>query len=235
MKYTIISIDDTRLEYKKVIRERVALPEVSVPAVNGKEVDIQHELEKRGVELKDVWHPTVGELGIWLSTMDCWTYTAESNEPLIVFEDDAIPTVKFQESLDNYISELPNDWHYLSLWVPENQYFDYLYDVKYDEDGRWEKVGDNRSEITSIHNYGAMRLSRVYQGYGNVATLYSPEGAAILEAHAKIYGITGPIDCWIHDRAHTKIVNGFAPKPRWAKAVTYDWAAETTVHKTERV
>lgn len=233
MKYNIISIDDSRQEYKDRIREIVNLDEVSIPAIDGREVDLHAELEKRGLRLFD-WNPTKGELGVWLSTFDCWQWAAE-NEDLIVFEDDAIPTGDFNYHLADFVSELPEGWDFLSLWVPENQYHDYLYVVKYDSGGQWIKVADDTNAAMSRYNYGAIRLAKVYQGYGNVATLYSKDGAQRLIDAARDLGLRAPIDCWIMDRAHTDVVQGFAPKPMWAKAVYYDWAAETTVHNTERL
>ena len=234
MKYNIVSIDDSRKEYKETIRARVKLKEVPIPAVDGKAVDLQAELDKRELFLEG-YHPTRGELGVWLSTFDCWQWARDNDEELVVFEDDAIPTAQFNQFLEEFRSELPVNWGFLTLWVPENQYYDYLYDLEYDSTGGWQKVGNDRTGFTSIFNYGAIRLSKVYQGYGNVATLYSPMGASRLINHARTNGISNPIDCWIMDRAHTGVIDGYSPKPHWAKAVRYDWAAETTVHNTERL
>ncbi len=232
MKYSIISIDDSRAKYKEKIRARVSLDEVHIPATNGTVVDLDAELAKRGIPLGGYWF-SKGELGVWISTFDQWVWTYENDEDLVVFEDDAIPTKQFNEMLDEFNSELPPNYAFLSLWVPKNQYPDFLYDAKFDADGNWEKVGNDKNAITSLYNYGAMRVSRAYQGYGNVAMQYSSLGAKQLIDRARLKGIVEPVDCFIFTSSRIGQVEGFAPKPHWNKAVEYDWAAPTTVHHTE--
>lgn len=236
MKYNIISINDDRAEYKERIRHRVRMDEVSIPATDGREVDLFTELEKRDLRyLMEYGVLTKGELGIWLSTFDCWQWAVDNQEELVTFEDDAIPTQNFNHVLNLFHNELPADYDIMSLWVPQNQLIDFQYDAVFDEDGIPTNVGPNRHSALSIYNCGKIRIARVYQGYGNVALLYSPQGAERLIDHVQTHGIKGPVDCWIFQRAHTGIVTGYAPKPHWAnKAVGYDWAAETTVHNTER-
>ena len=232
LKYSIITIDDSRAEYKNNIRSRVQLDEITVPATNGTQVDIDAELAKRGIPLGGYWF-SKGELGVWISTFDQWVWCVENNEELVVFEDDAIVTDQFSTMLPDFNSELPSDYAFLSLWVPENQYHDYLYDAKFDEDGHWEKVGRDKNAITSLYNFGAMRISKAYQGYGNVAMQYSPQGAQQLIERAQTKGIYEPIDCFIFTASRTGKIDGYAPKPHYNKAVEYDWAAPTTVHLTQ--
>ncbi len=139
----------------------------------------------------------------------------------------------FNAMLTDFNSELPPNYAFLSLWVPENQHFDYLYDAKFDEDGHWEKVGNDKNAMTSNYNFGAMRISRAYQGYGNVAMQYSSLGAGQLIERARTKGIYEPVDCFIFTASRTGKIEGYAPKPHYDKAVEYDWAAPTTVHNTE--
>lgn len=233
MKYNIISINDQRAEYKARIRERVGLEEVSIPAVNGYEVDIEQELEKRGLTVAR-GRFSHGEVGIWLSVFDCWQWAVDNDEPLVVFEDDAIPAPDFNTRLWEFRQELPSDYDFLTLWVPENQYNDYIYHVRYNEDGTMEHIGPNRNVITSLYNIGAIRLVRAYNGYGNVAMLYSPKGAKFFIDEAR-KGITSPVDCFIYLQSHLRKCKGYAPKPNRAKIVGYDWQAETTVHGVDRV
>jgi GR25 family glycosyltransferase involved in LPS biosynthesis len=234
VKYTIISINDARASYKEQIRKRVKLDEVSIPATDGRAVDLAEELDIRDLRYRKDAGLSKGELGVWISTFDCWQWAVDNKEELVTFEDDAIPNQNFNDTFRLFRSELPKDYDFLSLWVPKNQYMDFQYNVTYDDEGNPTQVGPNRHSALSIYNCGLIRLGKVYQGYGNVAMCYSPEGAEKLLDHAQTHGINGPIDCWIYQRAHSGIVTGYAPKPHWAaKAVGYDWAAETTVHNTE--
>lgn len=234
MKYNIISIDDARKPYKDRIRARVGLSEIWVPAVNAREVDINKELEDRGLFITHPGSLTVGEIGVWLSTFDCWRWADEYNEDLLVFEDDAIPVQTFNKQFRELTSELPPDYDFLCLWVPENQLLDYIYDVVYDDEGLPTHVGPNKNMITSNYNFGSTYLARVYNGYGNVAQLYSPKGARFFMDRARAVGIYTPVDCYLYQEAHAGRCEGYAPKPNRAKLVKYDWKAETTIHNTER-
>ena len=235
MKYTIISIDDTRAAYKENLRSVLSNhEEVIIPATDARVVDINEELAKRSLYLPsgaDVRRR--GELGVWCSTFDCWKWAVDNDEPLLVFEDDAIATTDFNDLLSAFVSEIPHDYDFLSLWVPPNQYLDFVYDSTYTPEGEMLINGPNKNSITSQYNYGAIRTCLAYQGYGNVAMLYSPKGAANLIELAYERGITEPLDCFIFLRAHLRRIDGYAPKPNWAKAVDYDWP-ETTIHTTER-
>lgn len=234
-KYNIISINDWRSDYKRTIRKRVGLEEVSVPSVDAYAVDLSVELEKRRLRINTPGMFSAGEVGIWLSTFDCWQWAYDNDDDLLVFEDDAIPHPLFAEKWPELASELPPNYDFMAVWVPPNQYLDYVYDVVYDEEGNPTHVGPHRNSITSMYNFGAMRLAKVYQGYGNVAMLYSPQGAGRMIELARQRGMHSPIDCWIFAEAHAGRLDGYAPKPNRAKIVTYDWKAQTTVHREDRV
>lgn len=218
-----------------MIRKRVKVDEVHIPAVNAYEVDVAEELAKRDLFIAYPGMFSTGEIGVWLSNFDCWQWTVDNNEELIVFEDDAIPNINFQPRFHELHSELPPDWDFLTLWVPENQLIDYVYDVVYNEEGHPEHVGPNKNSITSVFNFGAIRLARVYNGYGNVAQCYSPKGARFFIDRVRSTGIYTPVDCYLYQEAHAGRCNGYGPKPNRAKLVGYDWKAETTVHGEDRV
>jgi GR25 family glycosyltransferase involved in LPS biosynthesis len=231
--YCIISIDNSRENYKETIRSRALGVEHHIRSINGNAVDLNEELKFFGmrVEHQDETF-SKGEIGVWLSQMNCWLYAYLTNQELVVFEDDAIPTERFNEMILKYQLELPRDYDFCSLWVPENQEGDYLYDVDYDERGIPKVSGPIRPEGQSQYDFGAKYLTRVYQGYGLVATLFSPNGAKRLIRLAREMGIYTPVDCFLYLEAHKGNLNGFAPKPEFATAVTYDWAA-TSLRVTE--
>lgn len=228
LKFNIISINDERIAYKDNIRKHVGMEEVSIPSVNAYKVDLPFELKSRGLESRP-WTPKIGELGVWLSNFDCWQWAAD-NEELVVFEDDAIIDENFYDGLQVLYSELPEDWDFLTLWVPENQRQDYMYRVEYDDEGMPNILG-NVPPGKSSFDYGARFTARAYQGYGLVATMYSPKGGAALIESARRRGICTPADCFIFQETHAERVKGYAPKPT-VGLVSYDWSAETTVHNT---
>lgn len=235
MKYTILSINDDRAEYKKVIRERVPLVEVEVPAFDASKKDPVAELEGRGftVHSGPEWHPKRGELGIWISTINAWEYCIEHGEDLVVFEDDAVPFSDFNSRLISLVGRLPHDWGFMALWVPDDQHQDYHYYVDYDKDGKARILGSGRQN-SQYHLDGV--LAFVYQGYGGVAVLYSPRGAQELLDQVKQRGLYCPVDCFIYMMSNAQHGTvGYAPAPNTPKPVGYDWLAPTTVHHTERV
>lgn len=235
-KYTIISLNDDRAVFKEAItRNTSSLYSWSIPAVDGRAVDLPAEIEKRGLELSHHWgNPKLGELGVWLSNFDRWEKIAGDDYPSVVFEDDAIVSPAFTTKLALLMNELPDDWDFVALWVPEDQRIDYRYAVVY-ELGIPRINGVLPDHVRSLFDFGAHRAALVYQGYGMVSLMYSPTGAAKLVDLARKHGITGPVDCWIYEQAHMGNVNGYAPKPEFADIVSYDWSATSHVQLTERL
>lgn len=235
MKYTIITINDDRIVFKKKIIEHVPFEQLKLPAFNAYEHDPLTGLAERGLTLDPVWNNAKkGEIGVWISNYDTWRFAACMEEPLIVFEDDAIVGQDFSWRFDSLYSQLPKNWDFVALWVPENQRMDYFYDVQYNENGHPRINGvfkDGRS-LFSID--GADKTAIVYQGYGMVSLMYSPAGAKKLVRLTKSEGITTPVDCWIYEQAHKGNLNGYAPRPEFADIVTYDWSAASHVQQTER-
>lgn len=233
MKFNIVSINDDRKVYKDAIRATLGLEEIHIPSVAGYKVDIAAEMASRGLRSTDEWHAKIGEAGCWLSHFDRWRAVADMDEPLIVFEDDAIVLDNFESDLLEWKSELPSDWDYVSLWVPDNQRQDFNYNAFYDNRGIPTIVG-RLSNQDSKFNFGSEHWARVYQGYGMVATMYSPSGGARLVERAREMGWNSPVDCFISLEAHAGRLNGFAPKP-WIELVGYDWSQQTTIHTTGKM
>ena len=240
MKYTILSIDNSRESYKERIRDRIQIPEVFVKAVNGNTEDAVEQLRSEGILLRrELWTPKKGEAGIWASIVNCWKWCIENDEELVVFEDDAIPVQNFQGLFNDFHDKLPVDYDFAALWVPNNQRDDYFYFVSYDENGVPHHVSrppgmDRHISIYAID--GAFPVSEVYQGYGGVAMLFSPNGARKFMEISRKMGVYTPIDCHFYLSAHRPVDNvfGYAPHPEYMM-VDYDWAATTTIHHTERV
>lgn len=237
MKYTIITLNDDRKEYFEKIRETIDGQELFLSAVNGSEVDIHEELSNRGLRLEPIWpNAKLGEIGVWLSNYDRWVFAAGIGQPLIVFEDDAILDPAFNPQLARVIKELPDNWDYCALWVPENQRQDYLYNFVYNQrDGKRHFMGYTTPENSIYKVPGCSTIARAYQGYGTVAMMYSPQGGAKLAELARKTGLTGPVDCWIHEHSHLNNVYGYAPKPDQANLVHYDWKAKSHVQLTDRI
>lgn len=236
MKYTIISLNDDRKPYKDVIRSRVKYEEITMPAVDARQAtaeDLAHAYEVRDLFRNGWGNAKNGELGVWLSNFDRWELAAEDG-PLIVFEDDAIPDEYFTDKFETMMAELPDDWDFAALWVPENQRQDYLYNFIYNEiDGMPQLLGYLTPDTSNYRLPGASYAALAYQGYGMVSLVYSKKGGKALAERAQATGITGPVDCWIYEQAKLGNLRGFAPRPECADIVHYDWAAVSHVQLTE--
>lgn len=230
-KFTIISIDNSREDKKRNIRSRVGLEEVQVDCVNGKD----DEQLKRAVKK---WHDVElpgpfkrGEFGIFFSLLNVLEYSAEHGD-LLVFEDDAMPRRDFNFKFNKYMENSPEDMDFCSIWVPEGQQKDYYYNVKYDDGGNPSWTGELTYD-QSVYNVGHPWLSKVYQGFSLVTTVFTQQGSIKLLDYAREKGMFTPADCMIFIAAHTDRVNGYALNPRAEKIVEYDWNAPTTIHKSQ--
>lgn len=234
MKYNIISINDERKSYKDHIRATVTGTEIDVPAFNGYTHDPIEGATERGIELHEGWgNAKKGEVSIWLSNFDCWQTVAEMDEPLVVFEDDAVPDTYFDVRYKYLMEQMPDDWDFCALWVPENQRQDYQYDVTY-ELGIPRVHGMVMPDDSKFRIPGKDMVALVYQGYGMVSLVYSPRGGRRLVELTKKYKMYNPVDCWIYEMAHRDEANGYAPRPEHASIVHYDWSAPSHVQITER-
>lgn len=234
MKFNIITLNHPEREhYRAAIRQHVPYEEITIPAVDGRMVDVKEQLHNRGIPMAS-WQYKAGEAGVWLSNFDCWSWAAENNEELIVFEDDAVVNAGFPHHFGNFYTALPENWDFAALWVPENQRVDYQYDVTYNEIGDPVHVGPLKHYADSNYKVNLF-AARVYQGYGMVSLMYSPKGARRLLELARDTGPYTPVDCWIYQQAHMGNLDGYAPTPVFCRIVKYDWSAETTIQKTERL
>jgi GR25 family glycosyltransferase involved in LPS biosynthesis len=164
---------------------------------------------------------------------DAWV-AAQEHGPLIVLEDDAIVSERFDVIMENVWHDLPEDWDYFCLFVPDNQFEDYYRATAYDENGE-PKLYTNPGEKWYSPSMGSAYVGRAYQGYSCVGIMYSQQGGKKLHELAQQYGMYTPVDCFIFQQTHTGRVNGYAHTPDCERPVTYDWHnSPTLVQDTER-
>jgi GR25 family glycosyltransferase involved in LPS biosynthesis len=239
VKYTIMHIDDSRIEKRNHIRNVLFFYDevTDIEFVNGADAEQVKRMRERYPNFtgRDVWNPKTGEAGVWYSQMQCWRYAAENEVHLIVFEDDAIPDPKFESLWRALLTELPADYDFLSIFVPNNQTDDYFAVTFYDETGHPIASAGANAEMSGF-NFSE-NLATVYQGYSCVATMFSPKGGRKLLELADHYGMYTPVDCFLFLQAHAGRLDGYAPKPDWLypRMVTIDWSAPTTVQHTDRI
>ena len=191
MRYSIISVDESRATYKENLRKNMKMAgirETKIASVDGRgKSDTINKMFKLYGLKRTPWIPNEGEAGIWLSNYFHWYAVSQRESPLIVFEDDAIIDENFAEGLNDVLNDLPKDWDFVSLWVPDNQRIDYRYNLSYDETGNPQIYGMRPEGLPSFFDCGAENIAKVYQGYGMVATMYSPTGGKKLLKLVKKY------------------------------------------------
>src|SRR5690349_6517415 len=90
--------------------------EVFVECVNGKDTEqMRRNVEKYGFKHHGTtWRP--GEGGLWYSSINAWSWAAEHDEDLMVFEDDAVPFPYFADTVEATVR--PEGYDFVSLYTP---------------------------------------------------------------------------------------------------------------------
>ena len=219
MKYSIITVDDSRNHIKEDIRRKChSWNEVSLDSLDARK-------DKRSLQeiFKDENIPwnngesdgfNRGEVGGWVSHYRSWKLASELNEPVVIFEDDALIPNDFTRQVEKLMKELPEGWDFLSLCIPVDQKPDYMWVNDYSDRGIPNITGKFDKEVDSHHYVGRGKLARAYHGYGHTAVLFSPSGGRkILDLVSK-YGAYTPADCFILCLSHIDELRGYAPKPK---------------------
>lgn len=211
MKYAIIHVNDRskdNMEYNKSILNPSNYVS-DIEYFNGNVGNGWDVLNHWGIKL-DVWKPydgrqtppLPGEYGIWVSTINVWTYIVENKiDKLLVLEDDIKINSDFMEKINLYTKDLPEDFDFLSLY-----YFD---------GHNWEeKDSDIGSEYIQKSNT---------QYSGAQAIIYSRLGAKKLLKLVKLKGIEYTPDCFIFRQSLEGIVNGYSIKGKNTSLLSHDY------------
>lgn len=231
--FTILSIDESRAEKKAAIRATLSeMAEVSVLCVDGRNARIRRAWLTKTPGIVRPWAPKRGEIGVWLSQINAWRKCVKINKPLLILEDDAILDPRFMEHFKIMLAEVPEDYDFLSVFVPNNQERDWYLEVGYDDEGKPNPYGIGAPEGAPCFYTGSPVISKVYQGYSCVATLVSPKGAQNLLDLMQRFGLYTPVDCFLFLNAHRGLLKGYAPVPTFKRIVSVDWKASTLIHDT---
>lgn len=227
-QYTIISIDDSRARLRDAIHDAMEQSGVRRSVirtfVDGRNPDIlQAHVDNAGYKITGQnFHN--GELGIWFSQLHVLDCIAQSSEPHIVFEDDAVVHVPiFREILPHVMEELPEDWDFFAWAIPADQKVDYYYNRLCHADGGWTILSHIRHKHDeSPHYIGKDFVVKAYQGYQAVAIMYSPKGAQKIIDLVRETGIDTPYDCMLFRDSLRGVLNGYTLDPDVYPVVTFE-------------
>lgn len=217
--YTIISIDNNRVELKTKIHEAMKATGTQeltgIEFVDARVPGVAHKYARKNkIQIKGN-AIFLGELGVWFSQMNSWKAIAKSDyDAVIVFEDDAVVNPVFVDKFDIIMNRIPSDFDFVALNVPSDQNMDYYYDREFDSNGGWKLRTDTRKRLLSSSHYiGDPLICTSYQGYSCVANMYSRKGASKLLDITKKNPIVGPVDCMIYQESFKGNLNGYTFMP----------------------
>lgn len=241
--YSIMSIDDSRKEYKDAIRDNIKDYAELINKIQYYDCRNDDEYEAAKERFKRFeWHwtnPRRGHFGVWVSTLSALEYIANCPyDGVIIFEDDAFLHKDFDFLMRKYTPDLPEDWDFFSIHNPHNQNNDFYNEYNYTPDG--SLAGGHRNYPAGAPGflYGSDNLCRSFQGYGACAIMYSPKGAEKLLSFFEQNGIKMSADCHIFQASKSTWphrINGYSVRPNKTKPANVHLDAQTQIHNTEQI
>ena len=213
MKYTIISIDDSRKEYKDIIRHTLeGHEEVYINCLDARppEVDIEKELLRLGLSVAPRWvhmPPKRGDFGGFVGHFNAWRKCVELDEPLIVFEDDAI----IGDGLKTFFG-YEKSYDFVSLCVNDYGKQFYGQHVDFDELGYHQNHYDLSTDEQSVF-YIDGKIAKVYQPWTLTAAIYTPVSARYLIDKVRSAGLYMNADAFVMHQARLQKFSAIAPVP----------------------
>lgn len=165
----------------------------------------------------ETFPPSAGVIGVWASNYTAYKAFLESDKELLfLFEDDIILSANFQTIVPFYLQELPKDWDFFSLFVPDDSLFAY----------------------TQEHDINQPNVCKSYQQWSCASYLVSRSGAEKAIKNIESRGITAPIDWYIFNfRMKAEVdqmrFNTYTLKPKAYRPVKFllDAAVSSQIHR----
>jgi glycosyl transferase, family 25 len=114
MNILIINLPEAtdRLNFQRMQMKRLGLDFEIVTAVEGQSIDPVYYQKMRTTGMRILSH---NEVGCFLSHLECWQRCVESNQPTMVFEDDAVIGNVLPHVLTDFLTMIPDGPSILSL------------------------------------------------------------------------------------------------------------------------
>lgn len=200
INYCIIKINNRKesniLNTKRILKSANFIS--TIEYFNGIIFDSKQKLLENKIRVRwghpvEPYSPLPGELGEWVSMINCFKYIVENNlDHMLILEDDAELLDDFLPVFMNAINDLPDNFDFLSLYS-----------------SNWDnKKSDTYSDIGSSWIHKA-----IYQKTATPATLVSNSGAKKILKAVRSFGITEPIDSFLFNKARSFKLIGFSLLP----------------------
>ncbi len=175
MRYTILSIDDSRKQYTNRIRQQLSdWQEVKIECVNGNDrVQLDEAIEEFGVHVGP--GIKVGQAGCYLSTLKAIT---QDDDPIMVFNDDVVLCDNFIEEFNKRLMTVPEDCDVFTAFIPRDHDQNFYYGVMLDDRSgktRLEPMFDYWPEGHEMFESNGVTC-RSYMRYGGPALYFTSKG-----------------------------------------------------------
>ena len=162
--------------------------------------------------------PTSGAMGVWISNYLAYKKFLETdNDILFLFEDDAMVSENFFEVASSYYPQLPENWDFWALFVPDDCRQWYFYPRA---NQPWVRSNDGGP---TTYDMGLPDVCRNYQDWSCAGYAVSRKGAELAVADVEANGISNPIDWYIFNVRHldsqTQYFDTYSIKPSSYKPV----------------
>lgn len=226
MKYTIISIDDSRAKHKEAVRlDMAGSTEIEIDCLDARplDLDLGAHLHDIGLKMAPFWMHQQwkrGDIGGFVGHYNAWRKCVDLDEPLVVFEDDAIIPPRdatIPDWIERATDEVP-DWEFLSLC--SNSYGQMFYNQRVVFDSYGYHRFHHDLQPGQPNQFDASKLfARVYQPWTLTAAVYTPSAARYLIEYIQRTGIYMNADALVMHQARLQRFRAYAPKPEFINKV----------------
>jgi GR25 family glycosyltransferase involved in LPS biosynthesis len=157
----------------------------------------------------ETFPPSAGVVGVWASNYLAYKNFLNTDKDLLfLFEDDVLLSKNFELVTAGYLRELPADWDFFSLFVPDDSLFAY----------------------TKEHDIGKNYICKSYQQWSCAGYVVSRNGAMRAIQNIESQGITAPIDWYIFNfrmkpEVNKIVFNTYTVKPNAYRPVRFNMSA----------
>ncbi len=208
INYHVIYINDERKYNRDHIADAIHGNLLPIQSLNAKKDGEIENFKINNPGFKFTWDGfKVGEIGNFASHYLSWKYLLSTElDSILIFEDDSLLYDNFLNKYELAMSNVPQDYDILSLFVHENQ---------------MPRFSDS-DVINEV-------ISKAYQDWSTLCYVVSRQGAKKLIEYVESIGMDDPTDWFIFRKGHLGIFNVYTMAPSFQRILEIDTRYESQV------
>lgn len=208
INYHVISVDDVRIDTKKIIDSIVIGNKLKIECLDARVPENLKAFLDNNKEFKFGWEGfKPGEIGNFGSHYLAWKYLIDSDlDSILIFEDDAYLYNDFMGKYNIAMNNTPKDYDVMSVFVHANQY-------------------PRFNESHYVNQY----VSKGYQDWSTLCYVVSRQGAQKMIDYVTDRGMDYPTDWFIFRNGHNGIFNVYTLSPDFHPPLKIDTQYESQV------